>query len=308
MIVLGAGLSGLIAGAMERKAQIFEAQPSLPNNHHAVLRFRSSKIGDALGIPFRSVHVLKAISREGHLQTHVTPRDANEYSSKVIGTVMARSAMRLASEERFVAPPDLVARLAELCEGRIAYGAKIDAEAFRNLSRPLISTLPLGVMLQLVGMPPLELRRAPITVMKYRLPGADVHQTIYFPSPKTHLYRATLTGDELMLEAVGGALTQPDVEEVCHAFGVRPAQLEPLGVARQALGKIDPLPPDVRRRTLSQLTREHGVFSLGRYACWRNILLDDVYEDLLAIRRMIGVDAYGIEKGLSEISKKERVR
>ena len=63
-VVVGAGMAGLLAGAILREecARIFEAQPDLPNNHHALLRFRSSIVGDTLNIPFRSVKVLKAVA------------------------------------------------------------------------------------------------------------------------------------------------------------------------------------------------------------------------------------------------------
>ena len=59
--VIGAGLAGLLAGNMlrHRDPVIHEVQPSLPNNHSAVLRFRSSAVGDVLNIPFQKVKMIK---------------------------------------------------------------------------------------------------------------------------------------------------------------------------------------------------------------------------------------------------------
>ena len=48
--IIGAGMAGLLAANMlrHRDPVILEAQKSLPNNHHALLRFRSSVVGDVL--------------------------------------------------------------------------------------------------------------------------------------------------------------------------------------------------------------------------------------------------------------------
>jgi hypothetical protein len=38
---------------------------------------------------------------------------------------------------------------------------------------------------------------------------------------------------------------------------------------------------------LFRLTHEHNVFSLGRFATWRNILLDDVVDDIVQVKRLL---------------------
>ena len=55
VIVIGAGMAGLLAGSMLRSEceSVVEAQPNLPNNHSAVLRFRSTAVADTLNIPFK---------------------------------------------------------------------------------------------------------------------------------------------------------------------------------------------------------------------------------------------------------------
>ena len=59
MIIYGAGLAGLLAGNILRKyhPKIYEAQSELPNNHSALLRFRTSDVGTACSIPFKRVKV-----------------------------------------------------------------------------------------------------------------------------------------------------------------------------------------------------------------------------------------------------------
>lgn len=297
MIVLGAGLSGLLAGALDRRATLLEAQPTLPHNHHAVLRFREDKIGKALNIPFRRVRVMKSVFTNGALTSAVTPATANHYARKVTGAITSRSILDLSSADRYIAPPDLVAQLAGACEGRIEFSRRI--ESLSGLPRPLISTIPLPAMLSLTATPPgaAEFERAAIRVMKFRVSGADVFQTVYFPDPDTPLYRASITGAELILELTGrGAMTQYALEPALAAFGLGLSDVEPLRTERQELGKILPLPSDVRKRTLSRLTREHGVFSLGRFATWRNVLMDDVFDDYHRIRSMMELDAYDFQK------------
>ena len=62
--IIGAGMAGLLAGSMFRgQAQIYESAPSLPNNHHALLRFRSDGISNHLNIPFQAVDVVKIVGR-----------------------------------------------------------------------------------------------------------------------------------------------------------------------------------------------------------------------------------------------------
>ena len=65
MSILGAGLSGLIAAAVNPQAKVFEASSRDKQSHRAVLRFRTPAVGDAVGIPFRKIRVYKNIWVDG---------------------------------------------------------------------------------------------------------------------------------------------------------------------------------------------------------------------------------------------------
>lgn len=82
--IYGAGLAGLLAANMLRgmSPTVFEAQGSLPNNHGALLRFRSDKAGTACGIPFKKVHVTKAIKYDGKITTEPNLFLSNMYSQR----------------------------------------------------------------------------------------------------------------------------------------------------------------------------------------------------------------------------------
>lgn len=301
MIIIGAGLSGLLAGALDRRATILELQKSLPHNHAAVLRFREDKIGKALNIPFRKVRVLKSLWEDGRTVT-LTPRVVNQYSRKVTGAIVDRSILSLEPATRFIAPQDLIQQLAEMCFGRIEYGRDV-ARNFDKLPRPLISTIPLAHMLNFCNMDwgsDDKFQSQPIRVVKYRVRGADVFQTIYYPDPAQAVYRASMTGDELIIEsATATKLEAEHLDDVLDSFGLVSLDIEPLTTTRQRFGKILPLPDTERKALLLRLSQEHGIYSLGRFACWRNILLDDVHDDYFRIRRMIELGAYDHIKGVA---------
>jgi hypothetical protein len=88
--VIGAGMAGLIAASMlrGRLISVLEKQPKLPDNHSAVLRFRSSVVSDATGIAFEKVKAIKAVD------TWLNPiADALAYSEKVTGSRLWRHAL-----------------------------------------------------------------------------------------------------------------------------------------------------------------------------------------------------------------------
>jgi hypothetical protein len=107
-----------------------------------------------------------------------------------------------------------------------------------------------------------------------------------------------MTGDLLMIESVSAAEQDWNIKEAIAAFGFNPGECEPRGSYLQQRGKILPVPGELRRSLLLRLTRDFHIYSLGRYACWRNILLDDVYEDYFRIRRMMKLGEYNHIKGM----------
>jgi hypothetical protein len=301
VIILGAGLAGCLAGALERDATIFEAGPGVGQQHKAVLRFRDDKISRALGIPFRAVRVTKAIWSEGREYDWCSPRHANQYALKVIGRPSVRSILNLAPADRFIGPDNLHEQLAARCAGRIHWDHKIthlDAETLntepRKPGEPIVSTLPLTVLHAITGTPLTEpLKFAGITVERWDVPGSDVHQTVYFPDPANRIYRATLSGELMILEGMSPPRDN-DRADVMDAFGLSAGNYDILSTDAQRYGKIQPLPAERRKKLLLDFTVRFNLFALGRFATWRNILLDDCYDDLFKIRSMIGLGFYDL--------------
>lgn len=299
--IIGAGLAGLLAGHAFPGVPILEAadEATLARaEHKALLRFRSEAVSLLTGLPFRRVRVRKGIWSEGEFR-HPNVRLANLYARKCLDRVVGeRSIWNLEAVDRWIAPEEFPAILRAAMHSRIVYGSEFDFAALasrRSIGLPLapvINTSPLirvADALLAPGTVPL-LARAPIWTLRYRLPLADVHQTVYFPDHTSGTYRASMTGDVLIVE-MRTAPEDLDVEDelamVCCAFGIEPEGLEPLSSSATRYGKIVALPDDERKAILAELTSGYGVYSLGRFATWRNVLLDDVVADADIIRRMI---------------------
>lgn len=300
MIIVGAGFSGLIAGCLLPRARIIEAGPCNSARHKALLRFRSDVVAKAVGIDFKKVRVHKGIFYNGEF---VAPsiRLANEYSMKVLGgRVQDRSIWNLDPVDRWIAPDDFYERLLDIVGARIRWCTPFDSDAPElQDGDPIISTAPmlfnatefgLGVGGQVFS-------HQDIRVMRCKLDAVNTHQTIYFPELSFPCYRASITGDTFIAEFIADdeELTKYAFPHALGAFGLDMGMVvDRVETVSQRFGKIAPIDEAIRRRTITDLTVKHNVYSLGRFATWRNILLDDIVQDIAVIKRLINSSHYEI--------------
>lgn len=295
MIIVGAGLAGLLAANMLRRhqPQVREAQAGLPNNHAALLRFRTDGVSRVTGIPFKKVNVYKDA-----LSDHESPIGiCNLYSEKVTGEVSERSILNLDTAERYIAPPDFISLMSRGCD--IHYGMRLlsvnemgatwTGKIFRPSENPMISTIPMPLLMDIVDWPKIdrpEFRWRPVWSVTgdVDLPKVDVYQTIYFPDRGIAYYRASLTGNRLIIESMEeSAVTEGSlwIEDVCIVFGLDGALVSNIKVTKQEYGKILPTEDEQKRRAfILAMTDRYNIYSLGRFATWRQILLDDVVQDI----------------------------
>lgn len=306
-IIVGAGLAGLITACLVPDVEIYEAGER-QQNHKALLRFRDESVSHATGIPFRAVRVHKSIFSEGEHHAACNPRLANLYAKKVTGRVAGdRSIWSLDTATRYIAPEDFYDQLCDKHGSRIKWQKRI-AGIKRGATSKTISTAPLPVMMQACGLEfpkdTVNLSAAPIEVRRFRLPhGTNVYQTVYFPDMSTRLFRASITGDLLIVESMKEIQPAPfavacessDIIDVCDAFGLYEDELEEIDRVDQKYGKITDIPRTNREAILYELTRDYNVFSVGRFATWRNILLDDVVRDVAIVKRLMAASGYGRE-------------
>ena len=296
--IIGAGMAGLLAGAMFRgEAHVYEAAPSLPNNHHALLRFRSNEIAHHLNIPFQEVDVLKVV------REYVNPvAQAIAYSRKATGAASLRSSVTAEGkiERRYIAPDDFIQQMAAHQHNPIIYDSPVmDHSWFEEPMAkgiPVLSTMPMPRLMDVLGYP----HRANFSYRHGWVINANLNiesracATIYYPDPAMPIIRATLTNCLLQIELIedyhrNDQLWPIDqvMQMVLADFGLDGVSFE-MKLEAQKYAKISPIPERERRRFIMWATDNFGIYSVGRFAIWKpGLLLDDVFNDIMKIQRML---------------------
>lgn len=295
--IVGAGLAGLLAANMLNRhdPQIIEAQKSVPNNHSAVLRFRSNIVGEALGLTFRRVQVVKASA------PWVNPvADALSYSFKNLGQRLSDRSIRSQAEmvERYIAPSNLIAIMMggpDADQYRFGQFHKFDVEG------PTISTVPMPVLMNVLDYPrrhEYDFKYRSALNIRARLRDTDAYASLAVPDPSKPYSRISVTGNELIIECPGleldesvpGAATQLAYSAATHELGFSPETIDKdvmgVTVSRSTYAKITPVDDDFRHDFMHWATVNRNVYSLGRFATWRpGLLLDDLVPDIRKIER-----------------------
>ena len=316
MIVIGAGMAGLLANSMLRDnvTAIFEKQSSLPNNHSALLRFRSPVVGDVTGIPFRKVRVMKAISPWKN-----PVADALAYSYKCTGEYSLRSSVSGNGEieERYIAPHDFISQLGKQAGTKIAFDRTlqdlIQYRAARPSKEPIVSTMPMPVLMDILKYQHnINFGHTAGGTISFDVEGLDVCATLYFPDPRVAFYRGSITGSRVILETSDSKMIKV-INPTCVPESGKDYVLDQVNKATDALGigqhlisykdldgvngrvefgsshyaKIVPISEGERKRFILWASENHNIYSLGRFATWRpTLLLDDVVNDVRVIQSL----------------------
>ncbi len=311
MNIIGAGMAGLLAGGMirDQSVSIWESAASLPNNHSAVLRFRSSIVGDALDIPFKKVKMMKTTDPWRN-----PVADAMAYSLKTNGTASLRSVATANGEisERYIAPENLIQELRKRVTGDVFFDIKIGIDALEFMSRPIISTIPMPVLMKL-------LKYDEIPKFSYvngfnincLVPKSDAYVSLYVPNPYREFNRVSLTGQKLTIEFSFPGLTNEELKikaeeisndesaisllilDALYCLGMEDCEWQDAKLSMQPYSKILPIDEGERRRFILWASDNFGIYSLGRFATWRpGLLMDDVVNDVRVIRKIIKNGSY----------------
>jgi hypothetical protein len=303
-VIVGAGIAGLLAANMLRdlKPMVCEKQSNLPNNHSAVLRFRSPLVGEVLGAPFKRVKMIKAT-----LPWKNPVADALVYACKCTGTY--RSDRSLPSSpveaERWIAPPDLLSRMAEGVDIRFNKDYSFSDLCFKTHGK-VISTIPMPFLMEKLNYPgprP-EFKFQNGVNIRAKVSDCDAYVTLYIPDPQFSFSRITLTGDELILEFPGW--NKEDLVDKVRSYlsvaapmiGIGKAEIKDVQVIPQKYAKIEPIDEEMRRTFIFWASTLQGrAFSLGRFSCWRpGLMTEDLVKDVRLIEtwiksgRMQGMD------------------
>lgn len=305
MKIIGAGMAGLLAANVLRRHRpvVYEARPSLPSNHSALLRFRNEGVSRVTGIPFKQVRVHKAIvDTNGQVVNHTNLKLNNMYAQKVVGRVIGRSSMNLDPVDRWIAPHDFVEQMAKCVDVR--YGETIDLTNYKPEFGPCISTIPMPELMKNLEWQPLpEFKFSPVWVLTAQIvnPDVDVYQTIYFPDPAVPIYRASITGSRIIMEFIDDPRNHTTAQcltaQWLPYFGILPASICDECLTTQRYGKISPIDDLVRKNFIYNASQACHIYSLGRFATWRQILLDDLIGDIQFIESFIlQRDLYSVQK------------
>jgi hypothetical protein len=296
--IVGAGMAGLLAAnTLHAKTRVVESQNDLPNNHSAVLRFRSNSIGDILGIPFKRVKMTK-----GYLPWKNPIADSLAYSYKTVGEYRSdRSIISTGIEthERFIAPENLIELMAQRID-------KINYRHFHNFKgndSPTISTIPMPHLMKQLDYPvkDIEFKNSHGFNLIVRLHNTDAYTSLYLPNPEHPVNRVSITGNLLIAEysypketlhEVQRIMDNGDPEQeakgVAAMLGIRPPFASFPMFKLQRFSKIVPIDNDVRKAFIAWATDQYQIYSFGRYATWRpGLLLDDLIQDIRYIGRWL---------------------
>jgi len=304
MKIIGAGLAGLLAANMlsHRRPEVLEAQSELPNNHSAVLRFRSPIVGDVLNIPFKKVTMIKT-----NAPWRNPVADALAYSFKNGGVIRSDRSIIAGTTvaDRWIAPLNLIARMSERCD--IKFGHKLE-QFGEGTGEPWVSTIPMPSLMKLLNYPgaeAIEFKSRPGITLKARIKNCDAYVSVLVPDLETIISRISITGDELIVEIPGehqpsdfnSSLIAQLFETIFLILGFHygDVELTDVEVKHQRYAKIMPIDDAQRKNFMHWATDNFNIFSLGRFATWRpGLLLDDLVQDVRKIDRWMNDGKYAI--------------
>lgn len=310
--IIGAGMAGLLAARMlyRHDPLVYERASSLPNNHTAVLRFRSPEVGDVLGIPFKKVRVLK-----GTADWRGPVSSVLAYTDKTLGEYRTDRSIPIKFEvvDRWIAPPDLIARMAEGINVVYDYDFVFPGEKTK-----VISTIPMPDLASSLGYEPFRAREFGYSSgMNVRavVDKCEAYLSLYVPDPAVRFSRLSVTGSELIIEyqiikqfIMNDTMIKTDIIRACAMLGIDPDRVISHEVHQQRYSKITPILETERREFIYWASTLQGrAYSLGRFATWRpGLLVDDLPRDIRFIENMMTgtVDRYMAERGHYERSER----
>lgn len=326
--IIGAGIAGLMAAYYFAKngyeVVVLERKPTLTNDHSAVLRFRED-MRSFLPIPLEEAKLFKNICFGGKLHNQSNIFFNNLYSIKSTGALRERSINKLDTEMRFIPPENFYELLVLICKG-VNVNFKTNYAADKNDiledGWEVITTAPLPVTLKMLEIShDISFSSNSIDTWNYTLDEkfqSNVHQTIYFPSRDfmNPAYRISILGNRIVAELntdlnINGRHdfdTAAKIKlQIKDAFGVDLTASASGKFRTQPLGKLVNINEETRKKLLYEITKDFGVYTLGRFATWREgIMTPDVKKDIMKIKQWISLkDISGydrMKKGVEDVN------
>jgi hypothetical protein len=188
-----------------------------------------------------------------------------------------------------------------LPHGTIAFDVDYD---FGPDKEKVISTIPMPSLAKRLGYKDLGWKWIDGQCLVTRVKGCDAYVSVMVPDPNVPFSRATITGDQLIVE-LGGQDHIGDpakiVYKACELLGVR-ERCEDYALVDQAYAKIAPIDEGERRNFIYYASTITGrAYQLGRFATWRpRLLLDDLVHDVRLIEGWVTSPSPAYDQQLHE--------
>lgn len=147
----------------------------------------------------------------------------------------------------------------------------------------LINTLPLPIILNMIGMKTAPMQFKPIYIIKAKaFKTQDIFQEIYIPNTtESSFYRMLLYGDTAIAEMA----VEPNLQYAYKDFKkdfLRLLGVETAGDAQfntLPSGRFVPIDAIERKKIIRNLTDRYGIMSFGRYGTWSYKRTDHLAQD-----------------------------
>jgi len=308
MVIIGAGLAGIAAKnyfSAGNPITIDSRAESEGWSHKALMRIRDPALGNLIKCPLRKINAYKFIYYQNKIYDTYQPNLSNMYSLKVSEGISERSIDKLGWEERYLIEGDLDEKGIQFNKKVISIKDReifcLDGSSYKY--DKAISTIPLPVLAKAcnINVKDIDFKSKSFSITVRIIPlkvDCAVNQTAYFPGNNWGIYRATLQEDKIIIEELGDnygiEINTYALEMIAKSFGITQSilNLEKTEIYVQENGKISPINNEYRKFLILELTEYFGIYSLGRYATWRNITSEDIIPDLNKISQLMEMGEY----------------
>src|SRR4030042_3226346 len=317
MVIIGSGIAGTMAYNYFRALdpEVYEARENRQafSDNEAIIRMKNPAVGFLFGADMKEVEIEKWIFDNGKYYSQPTPEFVCSYSQKVAKSITSRSIENLGKVKRYLVNTKL-----NIPENKIKYKHKLfdvddivsDDVNYHSLSihdgiksyldikyDVCINTIPLPVITNMFGSKTekhkngtfksldIYTRKILFTPDLY----VDKYYTVYIPDQDSSIYRVNLSPEGIIFESTE-EIGIGQCEDLAYSlFRIYPMHYDTKQSVCKKISekKILNIDSGIRKRLLYQLTSNHSIYSLGRYAIWKNIGTDDLMQDLIKIGQMI---------------------
>jgi len=310
VVIIGAGLSGLIAAGAFGEEDISLYDPSKRfDSHKAVMRLRNTNITNYIPCALKEINVTKGIFYQGsyHHQSNIFLN--NLYSMKTYGSLGERSLSELGNIKRYLIQKIRRDLIPEVIKKRIlairsnpnriviSYPG-VKKESHEEEYDVCISTIPMPTLLNMsegieYDKTIFKSTRIYVTIIHLDHLNSTVHQTLYYPegSRTSYPYRATLQENKIIIESMSDSRNSD--KDVVQSFGLNYNDVDENKIItyKQDMGKIIPIENSTRKKIMRDLSMKLNVYSFGRFAIWKPIRVDQALEDIERIKMLIDVNS-----------------